>query len=179
MSRIRPHLTYANVVATLTLFLVLGGGTALASYVISSNSQVGPGTISGHKPPNGDHANIIANSINGKDIADRSGVDTCQTPLLKKFGAICAGSDGGTRLWFSASSYCAKFGLRLPTLGEAEALATNYDVPGVSGDQRFWTDDEYVLGGTFVVDDVDESGNSDFSTEDETDQTVCVTDPSA
>jgi hypothetical protein len=29
--RIRPHLTYANVVATLALFLVLAGGTALAS----------------------------------------------------------------------------------------------------------------------------------------------------
>src|SRR5215471_16467699 len=67
----RSHLTYANVVATLALFVALGGGTALASYVISSNKQVGPGTISGHKPPSGDHANIVAGSINGKDIADR------------------------------------------------------------------------------------------------------------
>ena len=57
--RIRSHLTYANIVATLSLFLVLGGGTALAAYVVSSNSQVGPGTISGHKPPSGKHANII------------------------------------------------------------------------------------------------------------------------
>ena len=31
MGRIRSRLTYANVVATLALFLVLGGGTALAS----------------------------------------------------------------------------------------------------------------------------------------------------
>src|SRR3954462_6787085 len=107
MSRIRPHLTYANVVATVTLFLVLGGGTALASYVISSNSQVGPGTISGHKPPSGDHANVIAGSVNGQDVAnnsltgadigDRSGVDTCQAPLTTKFGPICAGSDGVPR----------------------------------------------------------------------------------
>lgn len=50
---IRSQLTYANVVATLALFVALGGGTALASYVISSNKQVGPGTISGHKPPRG------------------------------------------------------------------------------------------------------------------------------
>ena len=65
---IRSHLTYANVVATLSLFLVLGGGTALAPYVVSSNSQIGPGTVSGHKPPSGKHANIIAGSINGRDL---------------------------------------------------------------------------------------------------------------
>ena len=72
MGRIRSRLTYANVVATLALFLVLGGGTALASYVISSNSQVGPGTISGHKPPTGKHANIIPGTLNSFDVADNS-----------------------------------------------------------------------------------------------------------
>jgi hypothetical protein len=71
-SKLRSRLTYANVVATLALFLVLGGGTALASFVISSNSQVGPSTISGHKPPTGKHSNIIAGSINGTDLAGNS-----------------------------------------------------------------------------------------------------------
>jgi hypothetical protein len=70
--RLRSHLTYANVISTLALFLVLGGGTALASYVISSNSQVGPGTISGHKPPSGKHANIIGGTVNGQDLAINS-----------------------------------------------------------------------------------------------------------
>lgn len=72
MRRIRSHLTYANVMVTMLAFVVLGGGTALASYVISSNSQVGPGTISGHKPPSGDHANIISESVNGTDLAGGS-----------------------------------------------------------------------------------------------------------
>lgn len=72
MNRIRSHLTYANVVATLSLFLVVGGGTALASYVISSNSEVGPGTISGHQPPSGKHANLISGSVNARDVADDS-----------------------------------------------------------------------------------------------------------
>src|SRR5438046_8471786 len=72
MRRIRQHLTYANVISTLTLFLVLGGGTALAAYVVSSNSQIGPGTISSHKPPTGKHANIIAGSVSGQDVADNS-----------------------------------------------------------------------------------------------------------
>jgi hypothetical protein len=68
-SRISSKLTYANVVATLALFLVVAGGTALASYVVSSNKEVGPGTISGHKPPAGDHSNIIAGSVTAADLA--------------------------------------------------------------------------------------------------------------
>jgi len=66
----RSHLTYANVMATLAVFLVLGGGTAMAAYVVSSNSQVGPATISGHKPPTGKQANIIAGSVNPTDLAN-------------------------------------------------------------------------------------------------------------
>jgi hypothetical protein len=69
---LRSHLTYANVMVTLAVFLVFGGGTALAAYVVSSNSQIGPNTVSGHKPPSGDHANIIGGSINGTDLAANS-----------------------------------------------------------------------------------------------------------
>jgi hypothetical protein len=38
MRRIRSRLTYASVMSTLAVFLVVGGGTAIASYVVSSNS---------------------------------------------------------------------------------------------------------------------------------------------
>src|SRR5436190_9643405 len=116
--RIRSHLTYANVVATLALFLVIAGGTAAAvTYVVSSNSQVGPNTISGHHPPSGKHANLIPgsvgsrdvadNNLTGADIANRSGVDTCQTPKAGKSGPIRAGSDGNQRTWVNAMDYCA------------------------------------------------------------------------
>src|SRR5204862_6107361 len=148
--RLRSHLTYANVMVTILAFLVLGGGTALAAYVVSSNSQIGPGTVSGHKPPSGKHANIIAGSINGTDIADRSGIDTCQTPLVAKFGPTCAGSDGAARNWPRAIDYCSGFDLRLPSLSEAVALATNHDVPGVSTGQAFWTDEEFCSGARSV-----------------------------
>jgi len=70
--RIRSHLTYANVVATLALSLVIAGGTATAAVIITSNSQVAQGTISGHKPPSGKHPNIIAGSVNAIDLADKS-----------------------------------------------------------------------------------------------------------
>ncbi|MGH2976464.1 MAG: hypothetical protein ACRDLL_16615, partial [Solirubrobacterales bacterium] len=68
MRRIRDRLTFANVVSLIALFVALGG-TAIASVLITSNSQVGQGTISGHKPPSGKHPNLIAGSVNGMDLA--------------------------------------------------------------------------------------------------------------
>jgi len=49
MRRIRRP-SHATVIAYLALFVALGG-TAMASLIITSNSQVDRGTISGHKPP--------------------------------------------------------------------------------------------------------------------------------
>lgn len=69
MHRFKDHLTYANVVSTLCLFLLVGGGIAAASVIINSNGQVAQNTISGHKPPSGDHPNIIAGSVNATDLA--------------------------------------------------------------------------------------------------------------
>jgi hypothetical protein len=72
----------AMIVALLALFVALGG-TAMAAYVVSSNSQIGPNTVSGHKPPSGAHSNIISGSINGQDVADNSlgGADINETTL--------------------------------------------------------------------------------------------------
>jgi hypothetical protein len=64
-------MTFANVVSLVALFVALGG-TAAAAVIITDNSQVAPGTISGHKPPSGKHANIIAGSINGQDVFENS-----------------------------------------------------------------------------------------------------------
>ncbi|HEY7152246.1 MAG TPA: hypothetical protein VH391_11245 [Solirubrobacterales bacterium] len=71
MRRIRQRLTFANVVSVIALFVALGG-TAAAAIVVSSNSQVAPNTISGHRPPSGKHANVISGSVNGQDVADHS-----------------------------------------------------------------------------------------------------------
>ena len=83
MERLRAKLTYANVVATLSIVLVLTGGTALASVLITSNGQVAKDTISGHKPPSGKHSNVITGSINGRDVADDSlgGADIDESSL--------------------------------------------------------------------------------------------------
>ena len=95
--RLRSKLTYANVMVTILAFLVLGGGTALGAFVVSSNSQIGPGTVSGHKPPSGKHANIIRGSVNGGDIANNSlgGKKINESTLGKVRSAASADSVGG------------------------------------------------------------------------------------
>jgi hypothetical protein len=65
--RFRP--SPAMVVACIALFIAVGG-TALASVIITTNSEVAKNTISGHAPPSGDHANIIKDSITGADIKE-------------------------------------------------------------------------------------------------------------
>jgi hypothetical protein len=68
LARVRAHLTYANVMATIAVFIALGGTAVAAGFVISKNSQLGPGTVSGSNPPAGKHNNVIGSSITGKDI---------------------------------------------------------------------------------------------------------------
>src|SRR6478672_2736774 len=60
----------AMIVACVALFVALGGTATAVTYVVSSNSQVGPNTISGHNPPSGKHANVIAGSVNSTDLAN-------------------------------------------------------------------------------------------------------------
>jgi hypothetical protein len=69
-SRFRP--SPAMIVACIALFVALGGTATAVTYVVSSNSQIGPGTISGNNPPSGDHANIIAGSVTGGDVAENT-----------------------------------------------------------------------------------------------------------
>src|SRR5262245_37712435 len=119
---LRAHLTYANVMVTILAFVVLGGGTALASYVVSSNSQVGPGTISGHKPPTGKHANIIGGSVNGTDLASGSvngakvqdgslsASDTDTTSLQRRVSGACPTGQAIRAVDQSGTSTCAATG---------------------------------------------------------------------
>jgi hypothetical protein len=94
MQRIHANLTYANVMATLAVFIALGG-TALASVIITKNSQVGRGTISGHHPPSGKHSNIIAKSVIGKDLAPRAVRGAKLAPDSVDGSKVLDGSLGG------------------------------------------------------------------------------------
>src|SRR4051812_32181287 len=92
MGRLRARLTYANVMATIAVFIALGGTAVGASFLISKNSQLGPGTVSGSNPPKGKHANVIKHSVGVGDLgpgvlpaiawgaADRGGDPICDQP---------------------------------------------------------------------------------------------------
>src|ERR671931_246179 len=69
--QITSRLTYANVVSTIALFLVLGG-SAYAAFVVSSNSQIAPNTIYGANKPSTANDNIVDRSIAPSDIKGNS-----------------------------------------------------------------------------------------------------------
>jgi hypothetical protein len=70
MLRGLPSAFGAYGLSTVAIVVALTGTASAVTYVVASNSQIGPGTVAGHHPPTGKHANIITGSINGTDLAD-------------------------------------------------------------------------------------------------------------
>lgn len=126
---------------------------------------------------------ITDGTITSTDIdeAQVSGLDRCQPGVTNRYGPICTGSDGNARTWQAAINYCATFGLRMPSVGEAMALGINHDVQGVGADERFWTDGYFYDREDNPIDRVVivNEGGGVFSAGSITDQaeTVCVTTP--
>jgi len=71
MRRLLRRPSHATVVAYLALFFALGG-SAMAAFVVSSNSQIGPGTIYGANKPANANDNIVDGSITANDIKPNS-----------------------------------------------------------------------------------------------------------
>jgi hypothetical protein len=69
--RILPRFTFANVVAMLALFVVLGG-TAAAAFVVNSNADIAPGTVFGSVKPAAANDNVVDGSLGSKDLAGSS-----------------------------------------------------------------------------------------------------------
>jgi hypothetical protein len=192
MTRLRRHLTYANVISTLCLFLLLGGGSAYAltgtNTVFSDDIvngevksfDIATGAVRSPKIADGQvlSADVGNELLTGQDIKDKSGVDTCPSSTLR-FGDICAGGPGVVyQSWYDADRYCRDLKLRLPTLGEASTLAANYDVPGVGSFDIFWTDDVYYNDQFWAV-VATEDADALFVRQltDTSPRTVCVTTP--
>src|SRR6478672_1692000 len=176
--RIRSHLTYANVISTLCLFLLLGGGTAVALNGANTvqSDDLGPGAQV--KAPdvaanavNG--ADVTNESLTGQDVKNQSGVDTC-THGTARFGELCVRVANEHHDYFSAGDLCEALELRLPSLGEAQSLARNHDLPNAAENEPFWTEEFYKDGTNFFAFTVTD-GNSVASVSFVTDEeTVCV-----
>jgi hypothetical protein len=76
--RIRSHLTYANVMATIAVFLILSGGTAVALNGTNTvqSDDLGPGAQV--KAPD-----VAANAVKGTNVVDGSISTTDLTPAAR------------------------------------------------------------------------------------------------
>ncbi len=190
MSRLRTHLTYANVMSTLAVVLVIGGGAAYAANTIISTdivnnevygADVRDDTLAGGglghvdlKAGSVRSSEVGADSLTGADIADQGGVDTCVATV--RIGQLCFRSENVDRNWNEALEYCANLDLRLPSVAEAMELALTHDLPDVGTTENFWTDE---LIGEANQEAVLVNDNGDLATEppSATDETACVTTP--
>ncbi|MFN8161364.1 MAG: hypothetical protein U0R52_10030 [Solirubrobacterales bacterium] len=157
MSRIRRHFSYANVMATLAVFIALGG-TALAGVLISSNRQVGRGTISGHNPPPGAHPNLIGGSVGATDLSSKLKASLkVRCPAdMRQAGELCF--EDSTRTDASpetALKTCSLARRRLPTLAEMAVVFENSGAPQPNQwVATQWTEgDPYGLGGGTLGED--------------------------
>jgi hypothetical protein len=116
-------------------------------------------------------------TLTGADIANQSGVDTC-THGANRFGELCVGVANQHDVWAAASGLCASLELRLPSLGEARALAENHDLPNVDESEWFWTEETIALSASvseaYIVSD---DGSVNRVNEGTSAETVCVTTP--
>jgi len=105
----RKRPSAALIVALIALVFSLAG-TAEASFLITSNSQVGPGTVSGHNPPSGDHANIVSGSVGTTDLHSHAVTGSKFAPaqkftLVGTTGAPPFGNGGqGDCIWSNEAS---------------------------------------------------------------------------
>jgi hypothetical protein len=115
-SSIRRRATYANVVATLALFLALGGGAAMAAkhYLITSKKQIAPSVLHSLKGKPGKagpagaagaagapgapgsaraYANVVVNGAGNPVLEDAFGLSVASEPAPSTFciGPLIAG----------------------------------------------------------------------------------------
>jgi hypothetical protein len=104
MRKIRPQLTYANVMVTILAFVVLGGGSALAAATIGKNS-IGSRQLKSKAVTTG---KIAPNAINGSRVANGSltGEDIKLSALGTVPSATSAASAGNANTVDGHSASC-------------------------------------------------------------------------
>lgn len=106
MRKIRPQLTYANVISTLCLFLLLTGGSALAAATLGKNS-VGARQLKSKAVTTG---KLASNAVNGSKVANGSltGEDIKLSALGTVPAATIADSAGNANTVGGHSAVCPK-----------------------------------------------------------------------
>jgi hypothetical protein len=122
-------------------------------------------------------AAVINESLTGQDVKNQSGVDTC-THGTVRYGELCVGIANEHHNWYDAHALCAALELRLPSLGEAFALARNHELPNVDATEDFWTEEFFATAnGSFAMVTNDGGGYQGAKGTTSQQETVCVTTP--
>ena len=197
----RNRLTYANVMSTLAVVLVVAGGTAYAANTVFSsdiaNNEVYSADVRNDSLAGGGltatdlrsdsvgtteilnagvrSPDVQNEALTGADIADNSGVDTCVS--TNRIGQLCVRAENSDRTWGQALAHCANLDLRMPSLGEAMELAQTHDIPNVDPAENFWTDETVLSPPTFYSYTVTDDGTLGTLDQSTTQETVCVTTP--
>jgi hypothetical protein len=176
MRSIRSRLTYANVMATVAVFIALGG-SAYAAFHLPKDSVKSKNIVNGQVKG----VDVKDNSLTGKDIKESSllVVLGCPSGFTRTADICYEDQDRGTSSWATAVGACASDGLRLPTLPEAHLMTQ--DLPSPASEHDYWAADAAGSGEAFGV-AKESNGDSDTFTSDTNLGTAdfrCVTSPSA
>src|SRR4051794_34792635 len=172
MRRVRGHLTYANLMSTLAVFLVVGGGAAYAANTIFSSdivdgevktadignnqvrsadvrddtmtgADVNEGTL-GQVPSAQSAATAqTATSASNSDAVDGHSA-TCPTGSFENRGLCFDDSPRGTANFTIAADNCATAGGWLPSMSQLRGIR---DLPGIdlgNGATAHWVDVLYT-----------------------------------
>lgn len=129
MKRVRKHLSFANVMSVIAVFLAIGG-TAIAAKKISGKN-IKKASISGSK--------LKDDTITGKQVNESSlGTTTkCPSGAPTRASNVCFGALQPVNTdWDVAERDCASKGLRIPTIGEALLVTNQLN----TGDTFIWTE---------------------------------------
>lgn len=125
MSKLKERVTYANVVATLALFIALGGG---AYAVTVSKNSVSSKSVKNNSLKGKD---VKQNSLTAADIDESTLELTCPAGTANAAGTCMETTTRAAKSLTAAMDECAAEGRRLPTPAEYEALTAQ---PGITLD---------------------------------------------
>jgi hypothetical protein len=123
LTRLSRHLSFANVVAVLALFIALGGGAYAAKKLSGKSIQ---------------NKSIAAKKLKGNVLKN---LDKCPASAPDKVNGICYSPEQPGANWDAANLACAGLGLRLPSIGEGLLIANKVNAP------QIWTDEVTELSG--------------------------------
>ncbi|HEX3323991.1 MAG TPA: hypothetical protein VHR65_02470 [Solirubrobacterales bacterium] len=168
MKQIRSRLTYANVMSSIAVFLILGGATAFAAKKIGSNEIKGNSITTGKikkeavtsakiKKESITTGKIKNNAVTGAKVADGSltSVDLSATTLAPACPSgtvlsqgVCIETPARTSNTFlNAIDTCISSGRRLPTINELIGFARKVQpLPATE-----WSGDLFSAAAAFVV----------------------------